>query len=408
MPDGPLSGINVLDLTWVVAGPTVGRVFADYGATVIHAETSHRVETARAVGPNHGGVSGPEQSALYGNMQAGKLGIALDLSFEDARGVVRDLVRWADVVMESFTPGVMKGWGLDYEALQRLKPDLVMLSTCLLGQTGPRATVSGFGQQGAAMAGFQHLAGWPDRTPAGSFGPYTDYVAPRFAIAALLAALDHRLRTGEGTYIDQAQAESALHFLAPVLVDYSANGHETERAGNDDLQFAPHGLYPCLPEEGATEGWVAVAVRHDADWAALAGLLGRSELVDDRRFANAEARLAHRRELDELVAAWTALRTANEAELALQGAAIPAHKAANSRDAANDPQLQQRGHFIELDHPIHGKTVVEGSRYKLSRTPAIIEQAAPTYGRDSERILRDILEYDEERIANLAAAGALE
>ena len=193
--DGPLSGLTVLDLSWIVAGPTVGRALADYGATVLRVESTTRVDTARAVGPFHRDEPGVEQSALYGNVNAGKWGITLDLRVAAARDVFLQLVDWADIVCESFTSGILRRWQLDYEQLRQRKPDLIMLSSTLLGQTGPYRGVSGFGSQGAGMSGVQYLTGWADRPPAGPFGPYTDYPAPRFALTALLAALDHRRRT---------------------------------------------------------------------------------------------------------------------------------------------------------------------------------------------------------------------
>jgi crotonobetainyl-CoA:carnitine CoA-transferase CaiB-like acyl-CoA transferase len=434
----PFAGLKVLDLMWVVAGPAVTRVLADYGATVIRVESSRRVETARLVGPFHGGVPGPEQSVLYGNVNAGKLGLALDLSMEPAREVVRDLVRWADVVAEAYSPGVVGRWGLDYEALRRIKPDLIMLSTSLNGQTGPYAGFAGYGNAGAALSGFQNLVGWPDRPPIGPFGPYTDYVGPRFSLIALLAALDHHRRTGEGCYIDHSQAESGINFLAPQLLDSFATGRIAERNGNRDPRMAPHGVYAGVGSResgvgGGTEGrgkreegrvgdgsgdggagrnsgggWVAIAVRDDEEWKRLARLIGGEALAADARFATVERRLACADALDEIVGARTAERDAREIETLLQGHGIPAYLVQSSPEMLADPQLRHRGHFIELAHPLHGTTVVEASRFKLSRTPAVTDTCAPTFGRDNDRVLRDILGYDDERIAALAAAGALE
>ena len=227
---GILADLKVVDLSWIVAGPTVGRALADFGATVIRVESSARVDTARVVGPNHGDIPGVENSGLYGNVNAGKLGVALDLRVPEARDVLRDLVRWADVMSESFTSGVLRRWQLDYEALREVKPDLIMLSSTLLGQYGPECTVSGFGSQGAGMAGVLDITGWPDRPPAGPFGPYTDYPAPRFALVGILAALEHRRRTGAGAHIDQAQAEATLHLLAPALIDYVNGGADAGAA----------------------------------------------------------------------------------------------------------------------------------------------------------------------------------
>jgi crotonobetainyl-CoA:carnitine CoA-transferase CaiB-like acyl-CoA transferase len=300
-------------------------------------------------------------------------------------------VRRTDVVLESFSPGVMDAWGLGYESLRALNEGVIVLSTSLMGQTGPLGRFAGYGNIGAAMSGFQSLVGWPDRMPFGPYGPYSDYVAPRFALVVLLAALDR----GEGCHIDLAQTEAAAHFLAPQLVEYRATGRVAERMGNRDPEMAPHGVYPS-----ADGRWVAIAVRDDADWRALAERIG----LDDLRFATTAARLAHADELDELVAAWTATQSAAGVEQLLQAAGVPAHVALDSDTALGDEQFAARRHFVDLE----GKTVVQGSRYRLSRTPAVVDRAAPTFGRDNDHVLRDLLGYDDARIASLEEIGALE
>jgi len=394
-----LAGLRVLDLTWGVAGPFVGRALADHGAEVVRVETRTRPDTARLIGPFHDGAPSLESSALYGDMNAGKLGLALNLKLEEAREVVRDLVRRSDVVLESFSPGVMDAWDLGYERLDALNAGVIMLSTSLMGQTGPLGRFAGYGNIGAAMSGFQALVGWPDRMPFGPYGPYSDYVAPRFALVLLLAALDRRDETGEGCHIDLAQTEAAAYFLAPQLVDYRVTGRVAERMGNRDPRMAPHGVYPS-----ADGRWVAIAVRDDADWRALAERIG----LGDERFATTAGRLAHADELDELVATWTATQFAGEVERLLQSAGVPAHVALASDTALGDEQFAAREHFVELEHELYGKTVVQGSRYRLSRTPAVVDRAAPTFGRDNEHVLRDLLGYDDARIASLEEIGALE
>ena len=399
---GILADLKVLDLSWIVAGPTVGRVLADFGAAVIRIESAARVDTARVVGPYHGDLPGIEHSGLYGNVNAGKLGAALDLRTPEARDVLRDLVRWADLVCESFTAGVLEKWGLHYDALRRIKPDLIMLSSTLLGQYGPERTVSGFGTQGAGMAGVLDLTGWPDRPPAGPFGPYTDYPAPRFALVGVLAALEHRRRSGQGVHIDQAQAEATLQFLAPALIDHVNGGATLKRRGNADAQMSPHGVYPSRPPAGRDEAWVAIAVRGSADWRRLAELIGGLEQSLTLAERRGQASL-----IDAALERWTAQRSALEAEQALQAVGVPAHALSSSEDAARDPQLAHRGHFLRLPHPLHGETVVEAPRYQLSDTPGAPAAPAPQVGQHTEQVLREILGYDAERIATLAALGAL-
>jgi benzylsuccinate CoA-transferase BbsF subunit len=400
----PLAGVMVLDLMWVMAGPAASRVLADYGATVIHVESTKHIDTARTMAPFLTGLPGPENSALFQTLNAGKYGVTLDLSRDEGRAVVRDLAQWADVVMESFSPKVMRAWGLDYDSLRAVKPELIMLSTCLMGQTGPLASFAGFGSLASAISGFHNLTGWPDRPPAGPFGAYTDTFAPRFTGAAVLAALEYRRRTGKGQYIDQSQSEAALHFLAPALLDYEVNGNVAGRLGNRDLAMAPHGVYPTASDER----WVAIAVAGDEQWRRLCDEMGRPELGVEARFATASARLAHQDDLDDIVATWTREHEAGEIEGMLQACGVAASLVEGSGDLAEDEQLRHRRLLVEVEHEVHGTIPVEGSRIRLSATSARIERSAPTFGRDNHLVLREVLGYSEERIAALVAAGVLE
>lgn len=398
-----LEGLKVLDLMWVVAGPTATRLLADFGATVVRVESANRIETARGIGPFHNNEQGVDHSGLFGNMNVNKLGLSLNLATPEAREVLLDLIHWCDVLCESFSPRAMRGWGLDYDTLRELKPDLIMLSTCLFGQNGPLSNVAGFGTMGAAIGGFIALAGSPGEHPVGPYSAYTDYLSPRFAVPALLAALDHRDRTGEGCYIDQAQAESSLHFMSTALLDYRVNGRVPELVGNADLQMAPHGVYRAAGEDE----WVAVAVRGDSDWQILCREIGQPSLADDPRYRTAEARLAAAEELNTLLSEWSRQRSAAESERILQFAGVPAHAVQNSGMCIADPQLQHRGHFVSLDHPVHGQTMVEAAKGRLSETPAQYRSAAPTIGRDNDHVLREILGYGDDQIAALAIADAL-
>jgi crotonobetainyl-CoA:carnitine CoA-transferase CaiB-like acyl-CoA transferase len=401
--DLPLKDVKICDFMWVMAGPASTRILADYGATVVRIESPTRVDTARTLQPYHGNQFGPDTSGLFANCNAGKFGISLDLGNPAARKVVYDLVRWADVVTESFSPKAMRAWGFDYDSLRKVNPSLIMLSSCLMGQTGPLAKIAGFGNMAAAIAGFTNLTGWPDRPPAGVFGAYTDYVAPRFTAVAILAALDHRRRTGQGQYIDQSQAECAIHFLGPAILDYTVNGRVEERVGNSDAAFAPHGVYPAAGDDQ----WVAIVCRDDDDWRRLCAAMENENLARDSRYAAAAGRLDHRDAIDASIAAWSGKldRAAIESRLQLHG--VPAHQVQDSADAYRDPQFVHRGHFVALDHPSLGKFTVEGPRAKLSRTPAAVRRAAPSLGQDNQHVLESILGYDETQISELVASGAL-
>ncbi|AIY18823.1 CaiB/BaiF CoA transferase family protein [Pimelobacter simplex] len=406
MTTDALSGLKVLDLSWVVAGPLIGRTLADFGAQVVRVESSVRVETARLMQPFHGGVQDKEGSALFGNCNAGKLGLTLDLKSAEGQQVVRDLVAWADVVVESFSPGQLAKWGLDYDTLAATKPDLVMLSTSIAGQHGPWSTLAGFGNVGSSLSGFQYLTGYEDRLPMGTFGPYTDYVGPRLALVTLLAALEHRRRTGEGAYIDVAQVEAGIFFLAPQVAHFGYDGTIAARHGNRDAELAPHGVFACRPEDG-NDRFVAIAVRDTGEWRALARAMSRPDLAERDDLATAEGRRAAQDELEGAVAGWAAGQVASDVERLLQDVGVPAHLAVTSDDYPADEQLAHRGHLVELPHPRHGTTYVEGPRYALSETPGRPRAAAPALGQHNEQVLTEILGYDADRIAVLTEGGIL-
>jgi len=401
--DLPLKDVKICDFMWVMAGPASTRILADYGATVVRIEAPNRIDTARTLQPFLDSKLGPDSSGLFANCNAGKFGISLDLRNRAAHTVVHDLVRWADVVTESFSPKAMRAWGFDYESLRKVNPNLIMLSSCLMGQTGPLAKIAGFGNMAAAISGFHNLTGWPDRPPAGVFGAYTDYVAPRFTAMAILAALDHRRRTGQGQYIDQSQAECSIHFLGPAILDYTVNGRVEGRVGNSDAAFAPHGVYPAAGDDQ----WVAIVCRSDDEWRRLCAAMENEKLARDSRYASAAGRLEHRDAIDSSIAAWSRALDRGAIESRLQSQGVPAHQLQNSADAYADPQFAHRGHFVALDHPSLGKFTVEGPRAKLSRTPATVRRAAPALGQDNQHVLETILGYDETRISELAASGAL-
>ena len=399
----PLEDVKILDFMWVMAGPAGSRMLADYGAVIVRVESPTRIDTARTLQPYHRNEIGPDASGMFSTCNAGKFGITLDIANPRSREVIFDLIKWADVVAESFSPKAMRTWGLDYPAIRKIKPDIIMLSSCLNGQTGPLASFAGFGNLAAAISGFHNLTGWPDRAPAGPFGAYTDYVSPRFAAIAILAALEYRRRTGKGQYLDQSQAETSLHFLSPALLDYSANGRTQIRAGNSDPEFAPHGIYPANGEDQ----WVAIVCKTDDDFHALCDLMKRPELMRDERFTTSSDRRNNAAALDEIIANWSRELEPREAERLAQARGIPAHAVQNSAEYYTDPQVAHRGHFVELPHPVYGKTIVEGPRAKLSRTPAQVRRAAPTLGQDNQYVLEKLLGYSEERIGEIVGAGVL-
>lgn len=401
---GALNGLKVLDLTWVVVGPTAVRVLADHGATVVHVETTTRVDTARTAGPFWQGRPGPESSACFNNSNAGKLGVTLNLRIPEARQILERLIRWCDVMVENFTPHVMRRWGLEYSAVQAMNPSIIYLSASMCGQEGPYAGLAAIGNVGAAVGGFTNLVGWPDRPPSGPGGAYTDYVAAKYITISLLAALEFRDLTGKGQHIDLAQSETATHFLAPAYLDYQASGRLPAVAGNRSPQYAPHGVFACAGHEQ----WLAIAVRDQREWLALAAIIGRPDFVADERLKDVIERRRRVDEIEAAITAWAETIAPTEAQRLLIEAGVPAHTVIDSTAAAADPQLRHQGHFVRVQHEVLGEIAVENTRFHLSRTPSRVTTGGPTFGQHNSFVLGEYLGLSDEEIAGFAAAGALD
>ena len=400
--DGVFAGLKVADFAWVGVGPLISKALADHGATVVHVESETAIDLLRSLPPFKDAEAGTDRSQFMANFNSSKLGISIDLSTDAGQELGRRLASWADVVVESFTPGNMKKFGLDYETLSRSRPELVMLSTCLRGQTGPQAGYAGFGNQAAALAGFHSITGWPDRQPCGPWGAYTDFIAPRFGVSALAAALIHRAETGEGQLIDLSQIEAAIHFLEPLVLDYTVNGRVAGMLGHDSPTACPHGVY----QTAGVERYVAIAVETREQWQALRSVAGL-EAFGDEALTRLESRRAKRDEIDAALREWCQGREPFELARRLQAAGVPAHVVLRPSDLYENAQLAHRGFFVTLDHTEMGPTPYDGPVTRFSRTPARLRRAAPCLGEHTEQVLREILGLDDDEITQYAVAGAL-
>ena len=407
MPPQALDGLNVLDFCWVAAGPMTTKYLAEHGATVVRVESAKRPESLRRAAPYGGGVSGINRSGYFGNYNANKYGLTLDMRHPRAKELVLRIVStWADMVTENFTPGTMEGWGLGYDALKKVNPKLIMFSASMLGRGGPLEKQPGFGAVLSSLAGLTNITGWPDRGPVNPYGAYTDFIVPRFAVASILAALDYLRRTGEGTHLDMSQLETSLHFSSPLLLDYAINGVEPTRKGNRDAGAAPHGVYPCQGEDR----WIAIACFSDAEWHALRQVIapsGDGWPVQDR-FASLRGRKAAEDELDRLMANWTKSWEAKTLMEALQQAGVPAGMVNDTRDLFEDAQLQYRGHYQYLDHAEIGRYASEKSEFNLSRTPGKLDRPAPMMGEHNEYVLRELVGLTEQEYQSLKDDAVLE
>ena len=394
--------LKILEMGSGAAGPIATRYFADHGATVVRIESHTKPDFLRSYSSAQFKGHGAEGSEFFCGLNGGKLDISLNLRDPQAVEIARRLcTEWADAVLENFAPGAMAKWGLDYASLAAARPDVVMASGCLWGNTGPERKYPGFGGQGAALSGYTHLTGWPDRTPVGLSGTITDSLAPRFAAAALAAALLHKGRTGQGTWIDLSQVEAAIWTLGGWVAEESV-GITKGRDGNRHPQMAPHGVFPSADSGGVTDRWVALAVHTDQEWNTLAGIINASpglELYE---------RLADQDALEQLVAAWTSERTNSEAAEELQAVGLDAHEVSDFGDAHAHPQLRTRQHFVPIEHPLMGTTTYEENGFRLSKSGGGITQPGPLIGQHTEHVLRDFLGLSPDEITRLRDRGALD
>jgi benzylsuccinate CoA-transferase BbsF subunit len=316
--------------------------------------------------------------------------------------IARRLLAWCDVALDSFTAGTMAALGLGYEVARSLNPDIIMATTCLMGQYGPAAELAGYGYHASAVSGFYEITGWDDRPPGGPFNAYTDTIAPRFLATALLAALDHRRRTGQGQFIDQAQMESALHFLAPELLDVQVSGVSARRAGNRDPCCAPHDAYPCA----GVDQWCAIAVETDEQWRALRRAIGTPAWSMDRELDSVAGRLARTDLIDHELSAFTVRHEPLELMGMLQRAGVPAGMVQRSSDHLNDPQLAHRSFFRRLEHPEMGEVPYEGHQYQILGYDNGPRFPAPCLGEHTYQVLTDVLGLDDDEVGRVLASGA--
>jgi len=314
-------GIKVVDFGWVAVAPVAAKYLGDFGATVVRVECHRRFSIMKQSGPNRDDEAGINRSIWWANWNSSKLSMTVDLAMPKGREVGLRLIKWADVAIQGYPTRVMKDFGLDYEEVRKVNPDIIYAQTTQYGSYGPSSEFTGYGFMSASIAGFTDITGWPDReAPCPPFGAYTDFISYRFLVASIMAALDHRRRTGKGQLIDQAQVETALHFLAPPIMDYAINDRVIARNGNRHPYAAPHGVYPCRGEER----WVAIAVFTDEEWLAFCTVIGEPQWTKEAKLATLRGRKENEDELDGLVSEWTQQYTAEEVTCLMQSARVAA------------------------------------------------------------------------------------
>ena len=398
------AGIKIAEFAWVVSGPTTSRYFADHGATVVKIESHNRPDPLRVSGPFAGSKPGLDRSGYFARHNANKFSVSLDIEKPAGRELAWKFIKWADIVTESYTPLVMKKWGLDYESVRKVRPDVIYFSTTNQGQWGPRAQSAGYGPLVIALTGLGAISGWPDRPAAPPFGAYADYLSPPVASTALIAALDYHRRTGKGQWIDQSQLETSVHFLAPLVMDYSVSGRSANRNGNRLPFAAPHGVFPCQ----GPDRWVAIAVFTDEQWQGFRSALGNPEWTADPRFETLMERKANEDELEQLVAKWTVGQTPEQVEARMQEAKVPASVVQKMSDLFQDEQLSHRDYFVRLNHPEMGNVAYEQiAGYRLSKAPREVTRPSPCVGEHNEYVYKELLGLTDDEIAEYIVDGVI-
>jgi crotonobetainyl-CoA:carnitine CoA-transferase CaiB-like acyl-CoA transferase len=417
---GPLAGIRVADFCWMGVGSVATRLLADFGAEVIKIEDRIRIDTPRRL-PIYKGEparnfgeerldADPDRGGLFNNYSRNKLGVTINMRTKHGRELAERLIAESSIVSENFAPGVMERWGLTYERLREITPDVIYARMSGYGHSGPHAEFRSYGPVVQAVSGLSAISGLPGREPSGWGLSYMDNQAAYYNSTAILMAIHRRNRTGEGTEIDVSAVENGINLLGPVLLDVTVNGRSTKRpdypTGNrlEWPHAAPHGVYPALGEDR----WIAIAVFDDDQWSGLVDALGSPAWTDDPRFATQEERFANQDRLDAHLAEWSRDRDPAEATVLLQSSGVPAGTVQNAQDLnERDPQVAARGVFFEMDHPVIGEARFEGTPIRFDDLGQDNWRSGPLLGEDNEYVFKQIVGVSDDEYDELLAEGVL-
>jgi len=407
---GPLEGVRGIVLTQAWAGSYCTQLLGMMGADVVQLEVRKRLDSWR------GSYDGPMPAALrsvptaqhawncnpaYNSVNLNKRTATLDLATPEGVDVFKRLLVHADVVAENFSPRVLGNLGIGYEVMRSVKPDVILVSLSAYGHTGPWANVPGIGGTIEPTSGMSALLGYRDGAPMNSGQMYPDAVAGLNGFAAVLTALHHRHRTGDGQYIDLSMQEANLMFVGDAALEHVLTGAQRPRLGNRHLTFAPHGIYRCAGEER----WIAIAAESEAQWVALCTVAGHGEWRADARFADNAARKANEDALDAAIGAWTAGEGRDALARRLGAAGVFAAPVLDGLEVAHDPHLRARGFIAEVDHPEAGRWPQSGVPVRFSRTPVAVTRPAPLQGQHNLEVFGELLGMSGAEYEALARRG---
>ena len=391
---GILTGVRVLDFTWMLAGPYATRILADCGAEVIKVQSA---KTARGAEMN--------ASGYFNTWNRNKRSVTLDLSKPEARDIVLNLTAVSDIVVENFSPRVMSNWELSYSVLKKIKPDLIMASISAMGQTGPWKDYTGYGPTFHALSGLSAMTSNGQESPVGLGHAYADTIIGLYSALAILAALKHRDTAGEGQHIDISGYEAICTLLGPAFL-HAGLGEAIISSGGyygDNIPAAPYGCYRCAGEDR----WCVIAIFNEDEWLTFCRLLGNPGWTSEGIFSTLIRRRKNRAALDHNIETWTCLHTPETVVDLLQNHGIATGIVANAEDLAKDPSLTSRNFFIELVHPILGRTTSDRSAITFPKETINRWKSAPLLGEDNRYVFRELLGFTEEKFLSLITQGVI-
>lgn len=396
----PFENLRMIDLGRVWSGPLVARIFGDFGAEVIKVEAPAGRGQTTLLQDFPDGEPGERpwnRSGMYNDLNRNKKSLFLDLSAPEGREVFKKLVTISDVVLENYSPRVMKNFGLDYPALKQVKKDIIMVSMPAFGMTGPYRDFIGYGNTIEPVAGITGLTGYLGGPPHSLGMIAGDVLAALHAVGALQVALWHRLETGKGQYIDLSQAETATSAIGEHVVGYGMTGEIPPRIGNRHPYMAPHGCYRCQGDDA----WVTIAVSSDEEWGHLCRAMGNPAWADDEKFADQLSRWHNQDRLDGFITAWTVQRDHYDIMRTLQKAGVACGPVLSGKEILADPHLNERNFLVEMTHPDAGTHPYAGNPIRMSQTPAEFRLPAPCLGEHNTYVLGELLGFSKEEIAGL-------
>jgi benzylsuccinate CoA-transferase BbsF subunit len=400
MATSSLKGIRVIAFTWVWAGPWMGAVLADMGAEVIKVETRQRLDSQRVVRITKNPNQGPNEGQ-FNVTNRGVKSITLNLKQPQGMEILKKLIKKTDVIITNFAPRILPNWGLDYNVLKEIKPDIILVTLPAFGSTGPDKDYLSYGSTLEAVGGLSVSFGLPGEGPVIS-GPYpSDPIGSMYGLVGVLAALNYRSRTGKGQHVDIAQNEAVTSLIPEVIMEEVMNHRTRPRLGNRDEIMAPHACYPCKGKDK----WVAIAVGTDVHWKAMCKAMGNPEWCKDDKFVDQFSRWQNQDELNKLVATWTKDLTHYEVMHKLQKVGVAAGPSFDVEELVNDPHVKHRGILVEQNHPVAGKTIVYRSPWKSALTAK--NPPAPCLGEHNDYVLKELLGMSDAEVAALVESKVI-